>query len=540
MPPKTNPNDNQPVAGAKDFSKIAAQVAEKINSAENILVALSQDPSIDEISAALATTLLLDGMGKHVTAIYSGTTPNILAFLKPEETFEKDTNSLQDFIIALNKNKADHLRYNVEGDYVKVYITPYRTDLSEKDLEFSRGDFNVNLVIAFDVQSGTDLDGALTEYGRIMHDATAINISTEHAGRFAELEWYEPSASSVCELISILAEQLKVETLSPEVATALLTGIVAATDRFSNQHTSPSVMTIAAKLMAAGADQQLISAKILDQAKTTPETNTTPIETKDQPSEGEIEIEHAPVDTKSAELQSQAPNPIAESTPEPTPEPVTTTEPNPDPVPIVEPTPEPAPIAESAANLAPIPNPETMPPLSPTSLQPGQNPAATIAPEINNIQDTGTIPNLVFDPAPTPPNLPTDQLVQPTQTEQMQPIQPQPAQPVQPQPQPQPIQPAPLEQPPQNTFNRQPDLESISASEPLPVTSQPQPQPQTQPLPTPILPMPDNSTMPPMAPPLEITPQPAQPDQSQLPPDLNITQPPAADPTAFQIPPNLF
>ena len=115
MPPKTNPNDNQPVAGAKDFSKIAAQVAEKINSAENILVALSQDPSIDEISAALATTLLLDGMGKHVTAIYSGTTPNILAFLKPEETFEKDTNSLQDFIIALNKNASNVVRAAIIG-----------------------------------------------------------------------------------------------------------------------------------------------------------------------------------------------------------------------------------------------------------------------------------------------------------------------------------------------------------------------------------------------------------------------------------------
>ena len=109
MPPKTNPNDNQPVAGAKDFSKIAAQVAEKINSAENILVALSQDPSIDEISAALATTLLLDGMGKHVTAIYSGTTPNILAFLKPEETFViYDDTYEQNSLMAVNYYDIDY------------------------------------------------------------------------------------------------------------------------------------------------------------------------------------------------------------------------------------------------------------------------------------------------------------------------------------------------------------------------------------------------------------------------------------------------
>jgi hypothetical protein len=47
-----------------------------------------------------------------------------------------------------------------------------------------------------------------------------------------------------------------------QVSTALLTGIVAATDRFSNNKTSSKVMTVAAQLMAAGADQQLIAAKL--------------------------------------------------------------------------------------------------------------------------------------------------------------------------------------------------------------------------------------------------------------------------------------
>ena len=105
------------------------------------------------MAAAIGLTMLLDNTGKHATAIYSGATPNALRFLKPEETFETDTNSLQDFIIALNKEKADHLRYKVEGDYVKVYITPYKTEISEKDLEFSHGDFNVDLVIGLDVKA---------------------------------------------------------------------------------------------------------------------------------------------------------------------------------------------------------------------------------------------------------------------------------------------------------------------------------------------------------------------------------------------------
>ena len=103
--------------------KISEKIISQIKGAENILVALTSDPSVDEMSAALGLTLFLDKMGKHATAIYSGTTPNALEFLDPGKTFEPNTNSLQDFIIALNKEKADHLRYKVDGDFVKIYIT---------------------------------------------------------------------------------------------------------------------------------------------------------------------------------------------------------------------------------------------------------------------------------------------------------------------------------------------------------------------------------------------------------------------------------
>ena len=247
-------------------NNILEQVSSKISEAENILVALSRDPSVDEMAGAIGLTMALDNMGKHATAIYSGATPNALEFLKPEETFESDTNSLQDFIIALNKEKADHLRYKIEGDYVRVYITPYKTTISEKDLEFSHGDFNVDLVIALDIDDVSNLDAALSEYGRIMHDATAVNITTGVAGKFAETEWADPAKSSVCEMLVELLNSMKGKDgdgeMTKEVATALLTGIVAETDRFSNDKTTPETMNVASELMKAGADQKLIADNI--------------------------------------------------------------------------------------------------------------------------------------------------------------------------------------------------------------------------------------------------------------------------------------
>ena len=256
------PNTNtQPKASGS----IISQVAERIRTSDNVLVALSKDPSVDELSAALGLTFILDKIGKHATAIFSGSVPNAIEFLEPEKTFETNTNSLQDFIIALDKEKADHLRYKIDGDYVKVFITPYKTTIDEKDMEFSHGDYNVDLVIALNVASSDDLDSALTEYGRIMHDASSINISANVPGKFGDIEWGDPAASSVSEMIFSLSQEIKEkdkDIIDKSTATALLAGIVAATNRFSNERTSPDTMTAASKLMMAGADQQLISSSI--------------------------------------------------------------------------------------------------------------------------------------------------------------------------------------------------------------------------------------------------------------------------------------
>ena len=299
--------------GGSDFGlnpeDAVSKVADKIQHATNILIALSKDPNVDEISAAIALAFVLDQQKKHVTAIYSGQTPNALEFLRPEETFQKDISGLQDFIIALNKSKADHLIYQVEGDYVKILITPYKGQIKKEDLEYSYSDYNVDLVIVFNVNSGSEIDSALSEYGRIMHDAMAINITSSVPGRFADLEWSDPSKSSVCEMVYDLLSELEIDNTPQEVATALLTGILSATERFSNNRTKPTTMAVASKLMEAGADQQLISSNIL-KAETPAVAAENPFATQ---SPSTTETPAAPV---AQETQEVSATPIIQETPE--------------------------------------------------------------------------------------------------------------------------------------------------------------------------------------------------------------------------------
>jgi hypothetical protein len=238
-------------------------LADRLKEANNILVTVSNNPSVDQLASCIGLTLALNKMNKHATAVFSGTVPSTIEFLQPEKTIEKNTDSLRDFIISLDKSKADKLRYKVEDKVVKIFITPYRTSISDKDLEFSQGDFNVDAVVALGVHSQNELDQAITAHGRILHDATVTTINVKPGGDLGAINWLEPKASSLSELVAeLVIDGLGKDLLDEQMSTALLTGIVAETERFSNDKTIPATMTLSAELMAAGANQQLVATKL--------------------------------------------------------------------------------------------------------------------------------------------------------------------------------------------------------------------------------------------------------------------------------------
>jgi hypothetical protein len=239
-----------------------AQIKSKISEANNILVTVSRNPSVDELTAALGLTLAIDKMRKHSSAIFSGEIPDFVKFLRPEKTFESSADSFRDFIISLDKEKADKLRYKVEGDLVKIFITPYHTQLSPDDLVFSEGEFNVELVIALGVKRQEDLDKAIVGHGRILHDAAIATINLDGTSSLGAIHWSDIEASGYSEVVAGLISEIDEKLFSKQISTALLTGIVLATEQFSNANTKPATMAMASKLLASGADQQLIVAEI--------------------------------------------------------------------------------------------------------------------------------------------------------------------------------------------------------------------------------------------------------------------------------------
>ena len=271
------------------------QLIAKLKESQNVLVTVSKNPSVDQLAAAIGFTLALNKLDKHATAVFSGQVPETIEFLKPEETLEKSTDSLRDFIIALDKSKADKLRYKVEDQVVRIFITPYRTSISEKDLDFSQGDFNVDVVVALGVPEQQDLDDAIQAHGRILHDATVASLSLGGTQELGTLNISDAKASSLSEMVAELVEGMGQELIDSQIATALLTGIVATTNRFSNDRTTPKTMSISSVLMAAGANQQLIATELeTPQMQTTVAREGSVSSEEPQPEKepGMLEIEH--------------------------------------------------------------------------------------------------------------------------------------------------------------------------------------------------------------------------------------------------------
>ena len=109
-----------------------------------------------------------------------------------------------------------------------------------------------------------------------MHSAFVASIGVGSAlTELGNLNWQEPALQSYAQIVADLSLNLDpkldetgqpVDTvlIDSSVATALMTGLVSITERFSNNLTTPEIMSLAAVLMGQGANQQLI-AKELDE-----------------------------------------------------------------------------------------------------------------------------------------------------------------------------------------------------------------------------------------------------------------------------------
>ena len=252
---------SEEIVGKKSAQALINQeeLIEKIDGADNILIATSQSPHIDQVVACVGLYEMLQDMGKNAVVVHSGIVSKKLDFLKPDDIVRKDAESLRDLIISFAQSKVEKFRYSRDNDQYNIMLTPnHRELIDEKDIEFSKGDFNIDLVLTLGVNRQSRLDSEVGKHDQLINDISLVNlIASEKNLQKDIVTWQVETASALSEMIFELGKAMDCH-ISSQAANALLTGLIVETERFKNAKTKPEIMHIAGEMIALGANPLLI------------------------------------------------------------------------------------------------------------------------------------------------------------------------------------------------------------------------------------------------------------------------------------------
>jgi hypothetical protein len=293
------------------------QTSEAIRQAETILVTTGQHPTIDQIAAVVGLAAILRKFGKKVSAVISDSVPGSVQMLDIK-TIDRSLGGLRDFVLKLDVTKAevDKLRYEVIDGKLNIFVTPFKGGFAPSDVTFDYGSYNFNydLAVVLGVPSKSRIDRVYDQNRSLFESIPLVNLDFHRSNEnYAAVNLIEPNASSLCEMLVALSESLQSGIIDAEIATALLMGIMASTDRFTATHTTSKSLTVAAQMMAAGAKQQAVVRALYRDGKpegaghgserpaaapreTTPapRETTPPPRREPEPVEAPVHIEHTP------------------------------------------------------------------------------------------------------------------------------------------------------------------------------------------------------------------------------------------------------
>jgi nanoRNase/pAp phosphatase (c-di-AMP/oligoRNAs hydrolase) len=247
------------------------QTSEAIRQAETILIMTGQHPSVDQVAGVIALGSILRKFGKKVNTVISDDIPAGVKFL-PTKFIDRQLGGLRDFIVRVDLSQAevDKLKYTIENGKLNIHVSPFSGGFKTSDVDFIYGDYQYDLVIVLGVASYARIDRVYTQKASVLQQIPMVNLDFHRANeQYGAINLVEPNAAGLGEMLVALSESLQTGLIDSEIATVILTGIMAATDRFTATHTTSKAMTVAAQMMAMGANQQQVVKGLYREGKKT-------------------------------------------------------------------------------------------------------------------------------------------------------------------------------------------------------------------------------------------------------------------------------
>lgn len=275
------------------------QASEAIRQAQSILLVTGTRPNIDQIASMVALTHALRKLGKKVSAVTTDRVPGGAQFVA-KGIVDSSLAGSRDFIVqvSLAKAEVDKVKYTVDEGKLNIHVTPFSGGFKPADVSFTDGDYHFDLIISLGVPRRSNLDTLFNQNPTLLTTIPLLNLDYHRINeQYGAINLVETNSSTVAEMVLALTESVQGGLLDAQMATALLAGIMAATDRFTSANTTAKSMTVAAQMLAAGADQQKVTKEIFGERprrEERPKQQAQPVKPTPKPVEPKEVVQEAP------------------------------------------------------------------------------------------------------------------------------------------------------------------------------------------------------------------------------------------------------
>lgn len=235
------------------------QIIDQITKSETILLCVSKNPNGDALGAALGFYLALKKLGKKTDIVSPTAVLEKYSFLPSSNLITHKLEGARDYIFTVNieKDKLQQLRYEVQDNKLKIFITAKSGDLDEKNAALESSKFKYDLIIILGTSDLEDLGNVYDDNPELFYEAPVINIDNNPSNEyFGKINLVDVTISSTSEIVHNLISDLNEKLFDEQIATNLLTGIVSKTDSFQNKNTTPKAFLAAASLITKGANKE--------------------------------------------------------------------------------------------------------------------------------------------------------------------------------------------------------------------------------------------------------------------------------------------
>lgn len=247
-------------------TSINQQALEAIKRSDHTLICFPEAVSGDGVGSALGLARAFEAMrpGHQIDVISSGFLPDQqhrYRFLPGVDRVKPTIEQLHELTIRvpLGQTQIKDVRHEVRDGNLEIHLSPTAGQIPSDHIEAAMSAFRYDLIIVLDCPDLGSLGSLFTQHASFFQATPiiAIDHAPEHE-RYGAVNLIDLAAAACGEVCARFLREVAPQAIDPDVATCLMTGIIAETRGFRSSKISVRTFDITSTLLQIGARREEI------------------------------------------------------------------------------------------------------------------------------------------------------------------------------------------------------------------------------------------------------------------------------------------